>query len=88
MRKTAEMPEIHIASINDMLTEFDSTFRTAEAHGTGALRKYSLTMEAFDNNPQIELIEYWNYTNELIVIIGDVFKSKKQSREINSSWKQ
>lgn len=33
-----------IYGVNDLLTNFDHTFRTAEAHGTGSLRKYSFTM--------------------------------------------
>jgi len=62
-----------IANLNDLLTRFDNTFRTSEAHGTGVLRKYSFTMESMAENPQIELIGFWNAMNAFISIFGKVF---------------
>lgn len=63
-----------VVDIEKMLQKFDNGFRTAEAHGTGILRKYSFTMESIDQNPQIELIGYWNILNEFIKDIGSILK--------------
>lgn len=65
-------PEL-ITYLQDLLTRFDNTFRTSEAHGTGTLRKYSFTMESMSENPQIELIGFWNALNIFIVTIGELF---------------
>jgi len=62
-----------ITSLNDLLSRFDNTFRTSEAHGTGVLRKYSFTMESMADNPQIELIGFWNAMNGFVSEIGKVF---------------
>lgn len=59
-----------ILTLSKLLTEFDRKFRTPEAHGTGALRKYSFLMESLANNPQIELIEYWNVVNSFLADLG------------------
>lgn len=59
--------------IHDFLEKFDSTFRTAEAHGTGILRKYSFTMGSIADNPQSELIGYWNTLNKYITEVGRLF---------------
>lgn len=62
-----------VSSLENLLTKFDNTFRTHEAHGTGVLRKFSFTMESMDKNPQIELIGYWNAINDFIIKIGTMF---------------
>jgi len=65
-----------VQSLEAILTNFDDKFRTAEAHGTGLLRKYSFTMESMANTPQIELIRYWNFLNEIITKLGETLKKK------------
>jgi len=62
-----------LANLSGLLTRFDNTFRTSEAHGTGVLRKYSFTMESLADNPQIELIGYWNAVNGFIAELGKMF---------------
>jgi hypothetical protein len=64
-----------ITTLNDLLTRFDNTFRTSEAHGTGVLRKYSFTMESMADNPQVELVGFWNAMNAFISEFGKVFTS-------------
>jgi len=59
-----------VLSLSNLLAEFDEKFRTPEAHGTGSLRKYSFTMESLADNPQIELIEYWNIINSFLTDLG------------------
>lgn len=66
-------PEV-VQQIGEVLTEFDNTFRTPEAHGTGALRKWTWLMESLHENPQVELIKFWNVLNGMITQIGKLFK--------------
>ncbi len=58
----------------DNLATFDNKFRTSEVHGTGALRKYSFTMQSMSENPQIELIGYWNIVNWFITKIDEMLE--------------
>lgn len=60
------LPEQELTDMIDGLAKFDEKFRTGEAHGVGALRKWTLTMVGVDQNPQIELIGYWNVANLMI----------------------
>jgi hypothetical protein len=69
-----------IDNLEETLTKFDNAFRTPEAHGTGALRKYSFTMENMLKNPQIELIMYWNIVNEYISKVGAMFKTQNNNQ--------
>jgi hypothetical protein len=62
-----------LVNLNDLLTRFDDTFRTSEAHGTGVLRKYSFTMESMADNPQVELLGFWNAVNGFIAELGKMF---------------
>jgi hypothetical protein len=62
-----------LENLGELLTEFDNAFRTSEAHGTGVLRKYSFTMESLAENPQIELIRFWNAVNGFIAKFGIIF---------------
>lgn len=68
------LSEESVDNLEEILTNFDNSFRTSEVHGTGVLRKYSFTMESMDKNPQIELIGYWNIVNEFISKIGSMFR--------------
>ena len=76
--KTGNIPELFVKDLEELLTNFDDKFRTAEAHGTGILRKYSFSMESMDKNPQIELIGYWNSLNDFIITIGGIFRKAEQ----------
>lgn len=69
--------EAFIVQLVDLLTTFDNKFRTSEAHGTGVLRKYSFLMEPMIDNPQGDLVEYWNRLNQFIANYGKVFKKKR-----------
>jgi len=70
-----------VSSLENMLLKFDNEFRTPEAHGTGVLRKYSFTMQSMHQNPQIELVGYWNLVNDFISKIGGMFKQNKNSKK-------
>ncbi len=59
-----------VSSISNLLKEFDNEFRTAEVHGTGALRKWTLSMESMDENPSIKIFGYWKEINEFMTDLG------------------
>lgn len=67
-----------VKTLSDLITRFDDRFRTAEAHGSGFLRKYSFTMESMENHPEIELIDFWNKLNGFIATFGQVFSSRSE----------
>ena len=68
-----DIPEMSaaVSVIADELNRFNSDFRTPEAHRTGRIRKWTLTMEPINQNPQIELFGYSNGLNEMIRIINN-----------------
>jgi hypothetical protein len=72
-----------IAKLNDLLSRFDNTFRTSEAHGTGVLRKYSFTMESMAENPQIELIDFWNAMNGFLAEFGKQFSNTRATPKVS-----
>jgi len=65
--------------IEEHLTQFDDKFRTAEAHGTGALRKWSFTMQSMADNPQIHLLGYWNALIACVARLGQMFGSEEKN---------
>lgn len=65
-----------ILQINQTINEFDNKFRTSEAHGTGVLRKWTFLMESMDENPQIEIIKFWNAISKMVGNIGRLFYPK------------
>jgi hypothetical protein len=65
-------PAESVQQLLDVLQRFDDSFRTAEAHGTGILRKYSFTMDTLDKTPHIQLIGYWNLLNAVVSEVGKV----------------
>jgi len=78
-KKSAEIsgiPKEFYEGIIEKLEIFDNKFRTAEAHGTGVLRKYVFEMTPITDNPQEELILYWNFLNETIDKIGNIIQEE------------
>ena len=76
---SGSIPDNYVTSIESAIEDFDRIFRTAEAHGTGSLRKWTLTMEKFTENPQSQLFGYWNLINDTVVVLGGVFKLPVES---------
>jgi len=72
-----------VLGLKNLLTEFDDKFRTAEAHGTGSLRKYSFLMESLADNPQIELIGFWNSVNSFLADLGKVLPDALAGIDVN-----
>lgn len=75
-------PEI-TAGIQSALQKFDDMFRTAEAHGTGSLRKVSFVWVEPGTAGQLKLIEYWNLLNQVAHIIGGLFDHQKRISDEN-----
>lgn len=71
----SQVPSELIDQIDRLLTDFDDRFRTPEAHGTGALRKWVFLMESHWDNPQAELMIFYNYMNSLIINLGKLFQT-------------
>lgn len=67
------------ATLKKLLSDFDNQFRTAEAHGTGRLRKWVFMMESMAENPTIEILDYWNEFNSFMMQLSEVLKSIRNS---------
>ena len=71
--KTTELPKdysipfpYHFLSTMPALIEALDNIRTAEAHGTGMLRKWSLAMFPLDKSRDFGLINHWNIANSFM----------------------
>ncbi|WP_310448805.1 hypothetical protein [Sulfuritalea sp.] len=73
------LPQEFVAGLLSALEQFDNTYRTAEAHGAGALRKWSLTMEGLDKKPMRDLMGHWNFLAKALIAICDVFNQQDES---------
>ena len=65
-----------VIQIIESIREFDDNFRTPEAHGAGALRKWSFLMNS--ESPVDNLLGYWNEINRFMAVIGDMFNTFEQ----------
>ncbi|MBW8865388.1 MAG: hypothetical protein JF609_10820 [Verrucomicrobia bacterium] len=63
--------------VSKLIEDFDHRFRTPEAHGTGSLRKWSLSIENPAATPQSELIVCWNALNNIVVQLVERLDIKK-----------
>ena len=66
-QKITQIPNDLVQQIDVFITLFDDSYRTAEAHGTGVLRKYNFLMNDFLDDPINEFIGYWNFVNEIML---------------------
>lgn len=73
------VPEEFVAGLLSSLEKFDNNYRTAEAHGTGALRKWSLTMEGPALRPMQDLMGHWNFLAKALIAICGVFNQQDES---------
>lgn len=67
-----------VEQIQSAIQKFDDMFRTAEAHGTGFLRKSSFVWTELETMDQLKLIDYWNLLNQIAHIIGELFDHHKR----------
>gem|GEM_PF-1266770 len=66
-------------SIVKLTTEFDDSFRTAEAHGSGTIRKWTLIIEPMKESPQMDIWEYRLYMDTTLTLLGDIFRGPEKS---------
>lgn len=74
MRKTKALPEAECKKIEKCVTDFNNRFRTAEAHGPGILRKWSLVVQDDEDNPIEDLLWASNELDEHIALISFILK--------------
>ncbi|MCY3885819.1 MAG: hypothetical protein OXG24_13010 [Gammaproteobacteria bacterium] len=58
-------PDPFVDCLLDLIADLD-VIRTAEAHGTGILRKWSLAMLPLDKARDLALMNHWNVANEFM----------------------
>lgn len=78
------IPTECLTLLDSLIGGFDDQFRSPEAHGTGSLRKWSLSHQAGINNPQISLIPSWNVIGLTLILIGSIFTPSKLSELIKT----
>lgn len=83
--KVRDIPEEFVTCLLAELEKFDNAFRTPEAHGAGALRKWSLTMEGFEGNPMLELFRHWNFLNQTLLALGGFFNPRESGTHASST---
>jgi hypothetical protein len=88
MAQHSIMPDGFVSTVEALIQKFDDTHRTAEAHGTGTLRKSSFSWEAHTESPPMALLGYWNFVNEIAHIVGAVFDPKTRQRLISARMEQ
>jgi hypothetical protein len=79
----AIVPPEFLQTIDSLLSDFDDRFRSPEAHGTGSLRKWSLSSNPGDNNPQISRIKSWNALSLTLIMVGAIFDPEQLNKLIH-----
>lgn len=72
-----------ISFLDSHLDNFDNSYRTAEAHGTGTLRKRSFDAQPIEKSLFLELTQPWNVMVLFMVAFGKLFPdiSKNTNRD-------
>lgn len=68
------IPPTLVDQIETTISRFDGQFRTPEAHGTGVIRKWNYLLEASEDNPQLQLFQFWNVLNHMVIIVCDIIR--------------
>jgi hypothetical protein len=66
--KTGQIPLDLCDEIEQVISDFDSKYRTAEAHGMGAMRKWSFVVQHEQDSPQSDMLWAWNSLNRVIFL--------------------
>lgn len=77
MRRTNALPEDECQKIEKCVTDFNNRFRTAEAHGSGILRKWSLVVQDGEDNPIEDLLWASNELDECLALISFILKRSR-----------
>ena len=65
---------IYAQKVGEIIEIFDSQFRTAEAHGSGKLRKLAFCRVSADSNPFEDLFWACNSLNDQLLALQQIFK--------------
>lgn len=77
MRRTNALPENECQKIKKCVSDFNDRFRTAEAHDSGVLRKWSLVVQDGENNPIEDFLWASNELDECLALISFILKRTK-----------
>jgi hypothetical protein len=90
-REHLHLPDTTVEPLLALITEFDDTYRTAEAHGTGSLRKWSFIPLPPESNPKVDFLRYWNVLNLLVLFTNGIFDlngtAKLMSADLSDAFK-
>lgn len=74
MREARALPEQECRKIDECVTEFNNRFRTAEAHGSGILRKWTFVVQNQEDNPIEDFLWASNTIDEYFDLISIVLE--------------
>lgn len=72
-----------VETASQLVQGFDDLHRTAEAHGTGTLRKVSFSWTTAEDSPAVKLLGYWNFVCETAHAVGRMFNPSRRSQEVH-----
>lgn len=77
MRSASALSEDKCIKIEKCITDFSDRFRTAEAHGSGVLRKWSFVVQDGEDNPIEDFLWASNELDECLALISFILKRAK-----------
>jgi hypothetical protein len=76
---------VYALHVSETIKIFDERFRTAEAHGSGRLRKLTFCRASADSNPLVDLFWACNSLNDQLIALKQVFdKFAELPNSVNS----
>lgn len=73
LKDSSSYHDIYVESLLGCVSRLDDGYRTAESHGSGVLRKYSLSMLPLTESKDFRLKNHWNYANGMMQGVVDMF---------------
>lgn len=70
----SKIPKEFVETIGNHIEKFDQEYRTAEAHGTGSLRKKSFSVIPIHEDPAVKLLKEYNVLILIMDLINGLFK--------------
>ncbi|WP_421335824.1 hypothetical protein [Aeromonas veronii] len=66
LEKETFYPSTFLDILFTYIEQLDNQYRTPEAHGTGVIRKWSLSMLPIEESRDFDLLGHWNIANSMI----------------------
>lgn len=82
MRETKALSEDKCIKIENCIKDFNDRFRTAEAHGSGVLRKWSFVVQDGEDNPIEDFLFVSNELDDCLALISFILKRAQHSEAI------